>query len=111
MSQDFPIILYIGDSQAGQALHTAVQANDWTVYVPTDVMEALGVYITYCPDLVIIEPTVTSEFAKQVHYHLQTVDADPMILLEQSHYSLSSDSLISLIMDVLNLHNETANAM
>ena len=111
MSQDFPNILYIGDFQAGQALHEVVPVNEWTVYVPTNVMEALGMYITYCPDIVIIEPTVTSAFAKQVHYHLQTVEAEPMIMLDQSPYPLSPSSLIALITDVLHFHSETTNAV
>jgi hypothetical protein len=111
MSQDFPNMLYIGDSQNGLALHSAVESRDWYVYVPKDVMEALGMYVTYCPDIVIIEPTITSDFAKQVYYHLQTVDAEPMLMLDQSPYPLSTASLVALIAEMLQSHSETANAV
>ena len=52
------LILYLGKPEAGQALAAlAEQQNDY-VYLPENLMQALGMYITYFPQVTIIDMSV-----------------------------------------------------
>lgn len=81
MSLQHPLILYVGDAQAGQALQDAVQNAGWWVYQPTETLEALGMYVTYMPDVVVINAATQPDFTGEVYEHLRSVDARPLLVL------------------------------
>ena len=54
MSYEHPHILYVGNGSPGKALQTSAELDGWQVDLPTDVDEALALYIVNCPDVVII---------------------------------------------------------
>ena len=81
MSAAFPNVVYVGDSDAGHALAAAAKARDWAVYVPAETLEALGMTVTYCPDMVIIDMVARPTMAIEVYYHLRTMTGDPVRIL------------------------------
>ena len=81
MSADFPNIVYVGDSEAGHALATAAEARHWMVYVPSETFDALGMTVSYCPDMVVIDMVARPTMAIEVYYHLRTMTGAPVRLL------------------------------
>jgi hypothetical protein len=88
------LILYIGEREAGQALSDVIQRLGGFVYTPENLMQALGMYITYFPHVTVID--MQTAWAKDVYDHLRSVDAAPLLLLtdqrvrEFSVYTLPS---------------------
>lgn len=73
------LVLYIGQPEAGQALAAAAEARGSYVYLPQNLMDALGIYISYFPQITVIDMAV--DYAEDVLYHLRSVDAKPIVLL------------------------------
>jgi DNA-binding response OmpR family regulator len=91
-----PSVLYVGDTDRGAALREWVELAGWSVFLPTETMEALAMYISYLPDIVVIDTTYAPEMTAVVLYHLQSVDAYPLVLLTteggySDGYTLSAD--------------------
>src|SRR3954453_12599824 len=90
------LILYVGKSEAGQALAAvAEQRNDY-VYLPENLMQALGMYITYFPQIVILDMSV--DYAAEVLEHLRSVDASPIVLLTEKY--IRSTTIFTLAPDL-----------
>lgn len=77
------LILYIGEHEAGEALAQAAESSGDYVYRPEHLMQALGIYITYLPHVVIIDMAV--DYAAEAYEHLCSVEAEPMILLTDDY--------------------------
>lgn len=73
------LILYIGTPEKGQALAVQVEAQGGCVYLPEHLMQALGMYITYMPQITVIDMAVG--WAQEAYDHLRSVDAEPLVLL------------------------------
>lgn len=86
------LILYIGEREAGEALAARAEAESGYVYLPDSLMQALGMYITYFPDVVVIDMSLL--YAQEVYDHLRSVDAEPIILLTDEY--VRSMSVITL---------------
>jgi hypothetical protein len=91
MSQEAPIILYVGDVEAGQMFLPALQAYGGYAYMSEVVLETLGMYITYFPDLVILNAALNSELIQETYFHLCSVNAAPMIILADHWQLVQSD--------------------
>ncbi len=101
MSLQHPNILYVGNVAAGKVLLQTVTPDGWWVYQPSETLEALGIYITYLPDITVIDASVQPDFTGEVYEHLRSIQAQPLlvltndptwnaqILLEQGVYLLS----------------------
>ena len=90
------LILYVGRPEAGRALAAlAEQRNDY-VYLPENLMQTLGMYISYFPQVVIIDMSI--EYAQEVFEHLQSVDARPIVLLTENY--IRSTSIFTLSPDL-----------
>jgi hypothetical protein len=74
-------ILYVGEKSFGEAFRAEAESLNWHVYLPGDLREALGVYVALFPDVVVLDSAADSKFAEAVHFHLQSVDAGPVIVL------------------------------
>lgn len=85
-------ILYVGEREAGLALAEVVEAEGGYVYLPHTMMEALGMYITYVPQVVVIDSRIG--WASEVLAHLRSVDARPIVLLTEDY--LYSETLFPL---------------
>ena len=73
------LILYVGHER-GRIAYAATVAGHQVITVET-MMQALGVYITCMPHVTIIDSTVP--FAPKVYAHLRSVDAAPILMLEE----------------------------
>jgi hypothetical protein len=73
------LILYIGTPEKGQALAVEVEARGGYVYLPQHLMQALGMYITYMPQIIVIDMAL--DWAQEAYDHLRSVDAEPLVLL------------------------------
>jgi hypothetical protein len=73
------LILYIGTPEQGQALAAAASSQNSYVYQPETLMDALGMYITYFPDIVVIDMAV--DYAQEAFDHLRSVDAEPLVVV------------------------------
>lgn len=77
------IILYVGaDAQMAEWLVDGLEPYEGYVHKPTELLEALGMYITYMPDLVVLDARSAPELAREVYFHLRTVDAEPILILD-----------------------------
>ena len=98
-------ILYIGQPEKGKAFAEKVESNGGYVYLPENLMQALGMYITYMPQVVVID--MTTDYAHDFYDHLRSVDARPLVLLtyhparEAGVYTLPSHISAEALMDAL----------
>lgn len=74
-------ILYVGNTERGQALRATVEPYGWHIYETTELLRALGMYIMGYPDVVIIEAVPGSSLAEEVYFHLRSVNAEPLLIL------------------------------
>jgi hypothetical protein len=81
MSQQHPFILYVGSVALGRAfLDVALARGSWA-YVAEDSAEALGAFIAYTPDAVVLDPVREPQMAAEVYHHLRSVGASPLFIL------------------------------
>ena len=78
------LILYVGE----QLLAAAAEARGDYAYLPDNLMQALGMYITYFPQVVVIDMAL--DYAREVYEHLRSVDARPIILLTDERIRLAA---------------------
>lgn len=81
MSAQHPFILFVGNPGRGEDLLNRVESLGWWVYLPEDDLEALGMYITYAPDVVVLDAEAAPEIAANVYHHLSSVHAAPLLVL------------------------------
>jgi hypothetical protein len=72
-------IMYVGEAEQGKMLRATAELNGGFVYLPEHMMQALGMYITYLPKVIIVDSTVS--YSEDVIDHLRSVDARPILLL------------------------------
>ncbi len=82
------LILYVGDPDAGRALAALIEPLGGYVYLPDSLMQALGMYITYFPQVVVIDMAL--DYAPEALEHLRSVDADPLLLLTDQRVRAAS---------------------
>ncbi len=80
-SEHMQIMIYVGDPTRGRMLQMAGDQYGWSVLLPTEMLEALGMYVVYFPDLVIIDTATNYALAEGVFTHLRSVDAQGLLVL------------------------------
>jgi hypothetical protein len=75
MSREMPLIVYAGEETRGRHLQQMTESLGWTVLTATGERQALGMYVFYVPDLVIIDSCHNKEGAKTILFHLYSVQA------------------------------------
>lgn len=97
MSAERPIIVYVGDSDTSHALAVAAATRHWLVYQPAEMLEALGMIVGYCPDIVVIDMVARPTMAVEVYFHLQTMTGKrPRLILLDRDDRRSSHALTVL---------------
>lgn len=81
MSAESLRVLYVGNAMIGHALKDCVEPLGWYIYQPESLIEALGVYITCAPHLVIMETVTKSGFGLEAFEHIRSIDHTPVIML------------------------------
>src|SRR5579859_1705964 len=84
MSADVLEILYVGNPVAGESFRACVESFGWTVYVPVNRLQALGMFIDYIPHVVILDTLQDPALTRDVYFHMRTVDTTPVIFLGTS---------------------------
>lgn len=85
MSLQHPNILYVGGQETGRAFSQLVEKANWWVHLPTETLEALGMFVTYMPDIAVIDLSAAAPaFAHSVYAHLLSIEASPLLVL--SHH-------------------------
>jgi hypothetical protein len=73
------LILYIGGSERGESIRATAELDGGFVYLPDHMLQALGMYITYLPNVIIVDTAVS--YSAEIVEHLRSVDARPILLL------------------------------
>ena len=81
MSDQHPMILFVGHNEQGAQLLEAVEPLGWWVYQPQTANEALGMFVSYLPDVVLLNADDAPDVAEEVYFHLASVLAEPMIVI------------------------------
>lgn len=79
MQQQDVFLMYVGISEQGESIRAAAELNGGAVYLPEHMMQALGMYITYLPNVIVVDSAVS--YSEDVIAHLRSVDARPILLL------------------------------
>lgn len=104
------LILYIGSPERGQALAALAETQNNYVYLPDNLAQALGMYISYFPQVTIIDMSI--DYAEEALDHLRSVDARPLVLLgnryirSASVYTLSAQISAEALLDALDRTTE-----
>ncbi|HLU10069.1 MAG TPA: hypothetical protein VK003_10420 [Oceanobacillus sp.] len=72
-------LMYVGKAEQGESLRAAAELDGGAVYLPEHMMQALGMYITYLPNVIVVDSAVS--YSEDVIMHLRSVDARPILLL------------------------------
>jgi hypothetical protein len=84
MQQQDVFLMYVGKSEQGESIRAAVELGGGSVYLPEHMMQALGMYITYLPNIIVVDSAVS--YSEDVIAHLRSVDARPILLLtDEAH--------------------------
>ncbi|MEO8609435.1 MAG: hypothetical protein ABI690_16205 [Chloroflexota bacterium] len=81
MSYQHPMMLYVGAAAQGRAFFDAAESRGSWVYLAEDAAEALGAYVAYSPDAVILDPVRAPDMAADVYHHLHSVGARALFIL------------------------------
>lgn len=81
MTKQNAFILYIGQLESGRTLAQAVEARNWWVDVSDEADEALALYVTESPDLIVIDAVSDDARAAEAYHHLRSVHTGPMLVL------------------------------
>jgi hypothetical protein len=73
------LILYVGTSEHGETIRAAAELDGGYVYLPEHMLQALGMYITYLPNVVVVDSAVS--YSGEFIDHLRSVDARPILVL------------------------------
>jgi hypothetical protein len=79
MTQQDVFLMYVGKSEQGESIRMAAELDGGSVYLPEHMMQALGMYITYLPNVIVVDSAVS--YSEDVIAHLRSVDARPILLL------------------------------
>ncbi|MBL8162786.1 MAG: hypothetical protein JNJ61_12435 [Anaerolineae bacterium] len=96
MSRQHPLVLFVGNPARGADLQRQTGQANWWVYLPEDALEALGIYITYLPDVVVLDEAAAPEITHEVYRHLRSVQAAALIVLT-SGTDWQTDSNVTLL--------------
>src|ERR1041385_8136899 len=82
MSNERLVVVYVGDADTEQWLATSLQLYEGYVYRADELLSVLGMVVSYMPDLVVLDARTAPTLARQVYYHLRTIDAEPILILD-----------------------------
>src|SRR5215468_11094189 len=82
MSNERLVVVYVGDADTEQCLATSLEPHEGYVYRADELLSVLGMVVSYMPDLVVLDARTAPMLARQVYYHLRTIDAEPILILD-----------------------------
>jgi len=82
MSQQRLVVLYVGDADTEQWLASCVEPYEGNIYRADALLQVLGMYVSYMPDVVVLDARMAPDLAREVYFHLRTIDAEPLLILD-----------------------------
>ena len=98
MSAESFQVLYVGS--AASRFQACTEPLGWVVNIAQTRMEALGMFIFYLPQAVIVDLPDDSETAQDIYRHIRSVDNTPVLLLNGT----DSVQLTSVLLDNAAFH-------
>ncbi len=98
MSKERPRIVYMGNQERGERLQQMAGPLGWTILTATQKLQALAMYVFYFPDLVIVDCSGNPAEAEEVLFHLQSVQAEPILVLAEPHAGGDAGSGTAVVM-------------
>lgn len=86
MSKEMPLVIYVGGDSRGERLAGRAAELGWTVLTASQERQALGMWVMYMPDLVVIDGADNASGAHYVYTHLRSVEASPLLLLSTRQF-------------------------
>ncbi|MHB8628863.1 MAG: hypothetical protein ACYDBJ_18625 [Aggregatilineales bacterium] len=101
MSFQRPAVLYVGSPDTGAWLQGLVTPQDGYIYQPSDLLEALAMYVNYYPDVIILDARWDSSLAERLYFHLNSVDTAPILILDSApeHWPILDSHSIRVVSD------------
>ena len=84
MSQQRLVVLCVGNTHTEQWLTSTVEPYGGYVYRADELLQALGMYVTYTPDIVVLDAMAEPDLAQKVYSHLRTIEAEPILILDDT---------------------------
>lgn len=92
MNKQNPVMVFVGER--AESIREQLQPEGWLVYIPTEMMEALAMYVFYVPDVVVIDSKHPDAY--EVHAHLNSIGADNLLVIgEDTAPDIDDDILIA----------------
>lgn len=79
--KDTPLVLHIHEYEPSRAVMESVQRLCGEIESAQEMNTALGAYVFYTPDVVIVEAPMGSVLAQETLFHLDSVHARPLVIL------------------------------
>lgn len=79
MSQETPLIVYVGGRERGEELAALVRAQGWAMERPTELLEALAMELFYYPDFFVLDEGAA--LAGELYHHLHAEGTTPLLIL------------------------------
>jgi len=84
MSQERLVVLCVGDAETERWITTSIEPYGGIVYRANELLEALGIYVTYAPDIVVLDSRTAPDLTQQMYSHLRTIDAEPILIFDDN---------------------------
>lgn len=100
MTAENPVILHIGNP-----IRELTVAPSWYIYHGGSCQSALGMYVFYQPDIVLIETTPDLSLAEATYTHLNSIEASPLLILGARPADWDAphgDTIVTLPADISN---------
>jgi len=101
MSFDRPLILHVGSPATATSLQRLIAPYNGYVYEAFDLLEALAKYVSYSPDVVVLDAQWDSYLAERTYIHLESVEAEPILILDSvpERWSSIKSRLVRVVAD------------
>ena len=74
-------VLYVGRAIDGETFKACAKSHNWYVYLAETRLQALGTFITYFPDVVVLNATTDPALMEDIYEHIRSVDSTPVVIL------------------------------
>src|SRR5262245_46315608 len=103
MSQERLVVLCVGGADTERWIASSIEPYGGYVYRADDLTHALGMYVSYMPELVVLDTKNAPELATQVYTHLRSIDVEPILILD--HESKTWNDLVVACMEFVGVDN------
>jgi hypothetical protein len=96
MSKQMPIVLHVCEYDPNPLVATTVAQLNGEVVLAHTLMDALAMYTFYVPDIVLVEAPMGSWVAQESLFHLDSVDARPLVILTDRRDIWNTEAVVGV---------------